>query len=620
MPRRDPAFLTDVLDALNGFVYVYDLSTGRNVYVSQRWGSEFGYSLDETEQAEGLLERIIYPEDLQLVEEHHRALGELATDEVRTLEYRVRRKDGSIAWVRSLDRPMARDASGRVTRIVGHAHDVTAEKAAQSARAEGEARFRAIVDNLPDAVFIADRETRILHVNDTACEQLGYTREELEGMRVFDFVAPEFQPRIPTRLAAPAGTATARLSAHVRKDGTRVPVETVVVAIEIGGNPAYMGVARDVSDRQRLEAQLRDAQRMEAIGRLAGAVAHDFNNVLAAILGGASLLEQQLADDPRGRRTAGEIRMAASRGAALTRQLLTFGRRQPTDMQALELAGVVEGTLTVLRRLLDPSIRLATELSPDCVVSADRGMMDQVVMNLALNARDAMPSGGTLTFRLRPHPDEDGRIELAVSDTGVGIAAEDLPNVFEPFYTTKGAQGSGIGLATVYGIVSQHGGRISVESAPGEGSTFRISLPRVLGPRGARDALRTAPTPDRKRLTVLLVDDMLPVRAMVARLLEVVGHRVIEADGPNDALSVWAERGAEIDFLLSDVALSDEMDGAALARRLRRDQADLPVLLMSGFAPPEQLELDEGIGFLQKPFTLEQLDAALRAGNRRRSA
>ena len=241
MSHRNPEFLGDVLEALSGFVYAYDLVARQTLFISKRWAEDFGYSLEETQAAgAALLESIVHPDDLPAVVAHHAALRADRADAAYTLEYRLRRKNGPYVWMRSIDRPLARDANGHVLAFAGQAHDISAQKAAESAHAEGEARFRAIVESLPDAVFVATSDTRVLLANDAACAQLGYTREELEQMRIADFVAPEFHARVRERLSAPSGTSSARESAHIRKDGTQVPVETVVVAFELDGQPAYM--------------------------------------------------------------------------------------------------------------------------------------------------------------------------------------------------------------------------------------------------------------------------------------------------------------------------------------------------------------------------------------------
>lgn len=613
---RDTQFMTRLLESLGGFIYVYDLVEQRNVYASPRWGEDFGYSQQETQAGGGaLLPRIIHPDDLPGVIAHHKLLRNAADDRPHLLQYRVRRKSGEYAWVSSIDRPMDRDAQGRVRTIAGHAHDITAQKSAELAQAEGRARFRAIVESLPDAVFIAGADTHIMQVNDAACAQLGYTRDELLGMKIPDFVAPEFQARIPERLSQPSGQATARQSAHVRRDGTVVPVETVVVSIEVDGQPAFMGVARDISDRLRLEAQLRDAQRMEAIGRLAGSVAHDFNNIFAAILGGASLLEDEAGLNSEGRALAGEIATAAARGADLTRQLLTFGRRQPTHPQPFELGDAVEHTLGVLRRLLDTSIALDTDLQPGNVVLADRSMVDQVVMNLALNARDAMPGGGTLHIQVTQPADRPDMVEMNVADTGAGIDPADLPKIFEPFFTTKSdTQGSGIGLATVYGIVMQHGGTITAHSAPDEGTRFRVLLPRARE-EAAAHSLKEAPG-DRPAvpLTILLVEDIDQVGKMLTKLLESRGHRVVRASSAEEARETFGRDAGEIDLLLTDVALGSEEDGPELGAALQAKRPELKVVLMSGFAPDrERIEQVKGAVFLQKPFRLPELEALIAA-------
>lgn len=611
MPQDDPVFLARVLDALSGFVYVYDLQQARNVYVSCGWAEGFGYDAQET-KADDLMARIIHPADLQRVAAHHARLAGAESDDPRAIEYRVLRRDGSTVWLSSSDRPFRRDEQGRVTQIVGQAHDISAQKRAESRKDEADARFRAVVRHLPDAVFMADAQSRILNVNDAACTQLGYTREELCSMRLPDMIAPEFRSRVPERLSAPMGSATTRLSAHLRKDGTRVPVETTVLAIELDGAPVYLGVARDISQRQALEAQLRDAQRMEAIGRLAGAVAHDFNNTLAAILGGASLLEESNNMGAEERSITSDIVTAATRGAELTRQLLTFSRRAQPKLEPLDLAQRVETTLGVLRRLLDPAIQVETDLQPGCTVMADASMMDQVVMNLTLNARDAMPHGGQLRLSVTAKPGDANLAQFIVSDSGKGIATEDLSRVFEPFFTTKsGGNGSGIGLATVYGIVTQHGGSISVDSSPGTGTRFQIELPRAApGLHQAQPA--ATPSSHVRPLRVLVVDDMAPVRAMMTRILTFSGHTVTEASSAPEAIAAWEAQGGAFDLLLSDIALGSGGNGRQLAATLRERAPELVIVLMSGFAPDQaQPAAGRSYDFLQKPFRMEDLNSLI---------
>jgi CheY-like chemotaxis protein len=307
--------------------------------------------------------------------------------------------------------------------------------------------------------------------------------------------------------------------------------------------------------------------------------------------------------------SAAEVGTAASRGAELTRQLLTLGRRQPTDRHPLDLAQVVDEALVVLRRLLDPSIEIVAELPDDCSVMADRGMMNQVVMNLALNARDAMPSGGRLTIAVAPSGPE--QVELIVADTGMGIDESSLSRVFEPFFTTKGhGTGSGVGLATVHGIVAQHGGTITVQSTPGSGARFCVALPRS-EESAARPSDEHGEAGRARGLTVLVVDDAAPVRRVVARMLRSGGHRAMEAEHPEEALRLW-EEAEKVDLVIADVTLSGGWDGPRLARELRDRDPDLSVVLVSGLAPDDRLlQQLPNSEFLQKPFTLAALNAVL---------
>jgi two-component system cell cycle sensor histidine kinase/response regulator CckA len=746
---EDATQLGRLLDGFRGIVYVYDLVQARNLFISARWSEDFGYSIAET-QAEGaaFLARILHPDDLATVRDHHAALAADPTEQGRTIEFRVRQKDGTYVWMSSHDRPFARDAAGRVTQIFGFGHDITRQKAAEVERAETAARFRAIVEHLPDAVIVADERGAILQVNPAAGTQLGYTPEELLQKRVSELVPPELASRVRERLESAPSSVTSRRSVHVRKDGTRVPVETTVVPIQLGGARAFLGVARDLSDREatairmeheaalrgaiienavegicvceeiaeapgifftvwnrrmteisgytldeinrmgwyqtvytdpetqaraadrmermrrgedleaerwtitrkdgahrtllistrvlldaanrpkvlgvmhdltdqiRLEDQLREAQRMEAIGRLAGAVAHDFNNILAGVLAGAALLRDTAALAPADRDTADDIVTAATRGADLTRQLLTFGRRQRTEMRPLDLGALAERALRGIERLLDRSVTVKTVFSPDCHVVGDAAMLDQVLMNLTLNARDAMPEGGVLAVTIQPVGE---KVHLRVSDTGGGVPSAALPHIFEPFFTTKaGGKGTGLGLATVYAVVTQHGGSVTVERTSNQGTTFLVVLPRSAAPSkaapsAAGSAATTTPPPGR---TILLVEDQPLVRRALQRLLEVRGHRVLEAGTIPEALGLWERHRPEIQLLLSDVALGPvELGGGSgpeLAARLLRDRPDLPVVYMSGFDPAlSSLPLTEGHDFLAKPITPEAIDALL---------
>jgi two-component system cell cycle sensor histidine kinase/response regulator CckA len=380
-----------------------------------------------------------------------------------------------------------------------------------------------------------------------------------------------------------------------------------------------VGVQTDVTARRTLEAQYIQAQKMEAVGRLAAGVAHDFNNLLSVILSYSELISSDLKTDEPLRADIEEIRTAGLRAADLTRQLLAFSRQQVLDTKVLGLNQSLTGIETMLGRLLGADIELTMLPAPGLGnVRADPGQVEQIIMNLAVNARDAMPQGGKLTIEtanveldadyVRSHHDvrTGPHVMMAVSDTGAGMDRATLSRIFEPFFTTKEqGKGTGLGLATVFGIVKQSGGHIFVYSEPGKGSTFKIYFPRVGGavdPLPSRDA---APEPARRVATILLVEDEDQVRTMARTILRRQGHVVLDASNGGEALLICEQHGGNIDLLLTDVVLP-RMSGRRLAERLAPIRPAMKVLFMSGYADDAIVHhgiIDSGVTFLQKPFT-----------------
>jgi two-component system cell cycle sensor histidine kinase/response regulator CckA len=385
-----------------------------------------------------------------------------------------------------------------------------------------------------------------------------------------------------------------------------------------------LGVAVDIDERRSLEDQLRQAQKMDAIGQLAGGVAHDFNNLLTAIKGYSGLLLQSLApDDDERRGDVEEIVVAADRATSLTGQLLAFGRKQILQPTLLDLNDLVAGTNRMLRRLIGEDIEFVTMLGSDLgAIRADAGQIEQIVVNLAVNARDAMPQGGRLSIGTSRVELDDSYMELhvglqpgtyvmlTVSDTGTGMDANTLRRVFEPFFTTKErGKGTGLGLATVYGIVKQSGGHIWAYSEIGRGATFKVYLPSVEGMADLRRSADALEEPQGGIETVLLVEDERAVRFVARAILEKAGYHVLDADAPGFAEAIFAEHGASIDLLVTDVIMPGG-SGPGLFKRLAVDRPDLKVLFMSGYtddAIVHQGELEPGIAFLQKPFTAQGL-------------
>jgi hypothetical protein len=492
---------------------------------------------------------------------------------------------------------------------------------------ENEEQYRLLFVKSPHPMWVIDEETlAFLAVNDAAVELYGWDREQFlsmgaEGLELDD------GPRLRDLLTeatwgprAPGGPAAALR--HRRKDASVVDVEIGTSPIQFGGRPARMVLVTDVTDRRRLEAQLRQAQKMEAVGQLAGGIAHDFNNLLGVILGHGELMRREMEPGHRALGRVAEMLQAADRAAGLTRQLLAFGRRQLLRPEVLDLNDLARGIERMLRRLLPETIEIVTSLQPGLGrVRADRGQFEQVLVNLALNSRDAMPSGGRLVVttadaelddaqaRLRPDLTPGPYVVLGVEDTGDGMDAATLARAFEPFFTTKPeGQGTGLGLAMVYGIVKQSGGHVTVYSEPGRGTAFKVYLPRV---EDAPDTERrpTPPAPVGGSETLLVVEDQPVLRELITEILQDAGYRVLSGASAEEAMAGALAEPGEIHLVLSDVVLPRE-DGPALIRELSRLRPGLRVVLMSGYAAETARRL-ETVGpaalYIQKPFAADAL-------------
>jgi PAS domain S-box-containing protein len=496
--------------------------------------------------------------------------------------------------------------------------------------AASESRHRAVMEQAHDAILVLDVGYRILEVNREAERVFGRGRAELVGRNYDDFVVEEEHDDVAVcrrRLIAD-GVKRAENRHFVRPDGTQLGVEVsaALVRVRESGEPIVVSILRDTSERRRLEAELRQAQKMESLGRLAGGVAHDFNNMLGVINGYAELLLARRPDDEQLRTFAGEILQAGKRAAGLTRQLLAFSRRQLLQPRILSLNRVVVDVERMLRRVIGEDVELVTDLADGLpTVEADPGQLEQVLLNLVVNARDAMPRGGRITLTTRAVVvDEEtaaadrglraGRhVLLSVRDTGHGIPPEVHAHLFEPFFTTKEAgKGTGLGLATVLGIVGQSGGHVHASREVENGACFEVFLP-VVEARGAAAPSVAAP-PARGSETVLLVEDEPALRALVSQLLREDGYTVLgEADAASAAARCAGYEGA-IDLLLTDVVLPGK-SGTELAAELRARQPALKVLYMSGYtddAVALRGLLETGAAVLQKPFDAASLGRKVR--------
>jgi len=495
-------------------------------------------------------------------------------------------------------------------------------------------RYGMLFQSNPNPMWIFDVETlEFVEVNEAATLQYGYSRDEFLGMSIMDILPPDDAPGLHHGLER---TGTHRgevaLAQHQRKDGTIVDMELVSHEMEVDGRRARLVLGTDISDRTRTlaalhqsEEQLRQAQRMDAAGRVAGGVAHDFNNLLTTINGFSELLLRDLGEDHPRRKDVEQIRKAAERGAQLTRQLLSFGTPPTLQPRALDLNTVVANMEGLLQRLIGADIRLTTRLRPGLgEVKMDPGQVEQILVNLVLNARDAMPAGGTLTIETgerqisgstRVRSVKPGRyLVLAVSDTGSGMDGDTLSHVFDPFFTSR-APGyrSGLGLSIVYGIVKQSGGGVRVSSEPEQGTTVKVFIPRLEREEGE---LSDAPSSVRGEETVLVVEDEDGVRELMWKILTEHGHTVLEARHGRDALTVAAGYKHPIELLVTDVVMP-EMGGGELVSELSSGRPNLKVLYVSGYTSDEVtrrgVSQAAGSAFIQKPFTSDELMRKVRA-------
>lgn len=519
--------------------------------------------------------------------------------------------------------------------------DITERKRAEEGLRAAEAKYRTLVEQLPLVTYALDRKSgAVIYVSPQIEGLLGYPAAAWldNNEQWYSMLHPDDRDDVlaATEAAHTRGEAFSGEYRLVANDGRVVWVrdEATVVQDEQGRPLFAQGFLLDVSDqyaareaRNRLESELRQAQRLEAIGRLAGGIAHDFNNMLAVIIGFAKLLLRDLAaEDPR-REKAEQIARAGERAAALTQQLLAFSRRQLLTPQTLNLNEVIADVRRLLDRLIGEDIRLEVVLDPALGnVTADAGQLEQVIVNLVVNARDAMPTGGRLTIKTtnldadESDPAGDGThrsgVMLVISDTGPGMDDSTRAQAFDPFFTTKETgKGTGLGLATVYGIVTQSGGSIRIDSTPGHGTTFTIQLPRTDSPE--LSAIGSAGASEESlegSETILLVEDDDGVRALVTDVLERHGYRVLVAALPSEAIAIAASDAGEIELLLTDVVMP-EMSGRELCETLTASRPMLRTLYMSGYTDEElghRGVLDEGVALIQKPFEPTALAHKLR--------
>lgn len=497
---------------------------------------------------------------------------------------------------------------------------------------EANARLATAVEQAAETVVITDADGAILYANPAFEKTTGYTLTEALGQNPRILKSGKHDAEFYRHMweVLNAGKVWTGRITNKRKDGTIYEEDASLSPVldAAGKIVNFVGVKRDITRESQLEQQILQAQKMEAIGRLAGGVAHDFNNILAVVLMNASELSDDANATPAQTEGLNEIIQAAERGANLTRQMLTFSRRQVMQMRTLDLNDVVVGVTKMLQRIIGEDIVLQTRLAPDdMLVWGDSGMIEQVLLNLAVNARDAMPEGGHLTMELgncvvdelsaKAHKGKAGDfVLLTVRDDGFGISQEHLSHIFEPFYTTKAAgKGTGLGLATLHGIVEQHHGWVVVESEVGQGTAFFIYFPRLLMTKQVGDEPAALVSVNGGTETILVVEDEKSLRTLAVRILKHSGYHVLEASDGAEALKVWREHHLEVDLLVTDIIMPGGISGGKLADQLRAEKPGLKVIYMSGYSGEVAgtgLNLREGRQFLQKPFPPSKLVQTVR--------
>ncbi len=560
---------------------------------------------DKAEEFRSIMERII--------------LGESTSD----IELTRQKKDGS-SIVISLSAAPLRNADNRVTGVIGVISDITRQKAMEEALKKSVMEYRLLFDNNPHPMWVYDLVTlSFLAVNDAAVRHYGYTEDEFLSMTIRDILPPEELPALVENIPLTDGADKAGIWRHRKKDDSLIYVETMSHTLDFFGRRAQVELVNDVTERARLEEQLRHAQKMEAVGQLAGGVAHDFNNILTAIIGYGNLVRMKMQEDDPLRIDVQEILEAAERASNLTRSLLAFSRKQIISPRPVGLNGIVKTVEKLLLRVIGEDIELRTNLAEGpLTVLADSNQLEQVLMNLATNARDAMPKGGIfiITTELVSLDREFIHIHgygepglyalMSVEDTGPGMDEPTRLRVFEPFFTTKElGSGTGLGLSIAYGIIKQHNGYITVYSEPGKGTAFKIYLPVI--DEAATSEQRPSETAKVKKgtETVLVAEDDETLRKLIGTVLYEFGYTVLTASDGIDAVDNFIANKDKIQLLVFDVVMPG-MNGREAYDEIKKLSPDIKALFMSGYTANiihKKGVLEEGLDFIHKPVSPHEL-------------
>jgi len=629
--RKSEERFREMAEHISEAFWLYDWDKREVIYTSPAYESIWNRPIEDLYASEDEWNESVHPDDLEYARASFQQIVHTGGGEKR--EYRIVRPDGSVRWVS--DRGFAiKDENGLVVRIAGIAEDITERKRAEVALRESEERFRELAELMPETIFEVNLKGRLTFVNRNAYNYFGYTQADLKrGLTSFDMIMPADRDRAKENAAKILSGERTGINEYtaIRKDGTTFPVMIHSAPIFKEGKPVGLrGFMIDITDRKtaeeerrKLEVQFQQAQRFEALGTLAGGIAHDFNNLLMNIQGNTSLMLFEIDNTHPHFELLKNIEKQVKSGAQLTRQMLGYARKGKFNVKPVDLNQIVDDSAKTFGRTRK-EITIERKLENDLFsIAADEGQVDQVLLNLYVNAADAMPGGGKLilTTQNQTHlniksdhynPEPGNYVQLTITDTGSGMDKTTLARIFDPFFTTKEmGRGTGLGLASVYGIIKSHDGYIDVESDQGQGTTFTIFLP------ASENGVDNDAEADIRLIkgsgTLLVVDDEALVLDVAANMLEKLGYTVLKAYNGTEAVDIFKANHDKIKMVILDIIMPD-LGGGAVYDKIKSINPDVKVLLSSGYSVDGQaIELlERGCdGFMQKPFTMEELSGKI---------